>query len=99
MDRYWIFGLIVALVMAMFISLHASPEPDGLERVAENLGFLEHGEGHEVIESPMPDYVIPGIKDETVAASLAGLMGTLIMFGIGIGAGRILRKQNGARLP
>ena len=96
MERYWIFGLVVALVMAMLISLHASPEPDGLEKVAEDLGFLEHGEGNEVMESPMPDYVIPWLGDETVAASLAGLIGTVIMFGIGIGAGRILRKESGA---
>ena len=96
MERYWIFGLVMALAMAMFISLYASPEPDGLEKVADDLGFLEHGEGNEVIESPMPDYVIPGLGNETVAASLAGLIGTVMVFGIGIGAGRILRKKSGA---
>lgn len=96
MERYWVFGLVMALAMAMFISLYASPEPDGLEKVAEDLGFLEHGEGKGVIESPMPDYVIPGLGNETVAASLAGLIGTVMVFGIGIGAGRILRKESGA---
>jgi len=78
--------------MAAVISLFASSSPDGLERVAENLGFIEHGEGHEVMESPMPDYAIPGIENETVAASLAGLSGTLIMFLMVYGVGSLLKK-------
>jgi len=79
--------------MAAVISLFASSSPDGLERVAENLGFIEHGEGHEVMESPMPDYAIPGIENETVAASLAGLSGTLIMFLMVYGVGSLLKKS------
>jgi len=84
---------MVSFVMAAVISLFASSSPDGLERVAENLGFIEHGEGHEVMESPMPDYAIPGIENETVAASLAGLSGTLIMFLMVYGVGSLLKKS------
>ena len=87
------YGLMVSFVMAAVISLFASSSPDGLERVAENLGFIEHGEGHEVMESPMPDYAIPGIENETVAASLAGLSGTLIMFLMVYGVGSLLKKS------
>lgn len=91
-EKYFIFGLIVALFMASVISLFASPEPDGLERVAEDHEFLEKGEGNEVMESPMPDYVIPGIENETLAASLAGLIGALLMFLLAIGVGKVLKK-------
>ncbi|MBN2013576.1 MAG: PDGLE domain-containing protein [Candidatus Altiarchaeota archaeon] len=90
-DNYWIFGLVVALIMAAVISLYASPDPDGLERVAEDKGFLEHGEGHEVMESPMPDYIIPGIENEVLSASLAGVTGTLMLFGAGILLGKAFR--------
>lgn len=84
--------MLVSVVMATVISLFASSSPDGLEHVAENLGFIEHGEGHEVIESPMPDYAILGIENETIAASLAGLSGTLIMFLLVYGVGSLLKK-------
>jgi cobalt/nickel transport protein len=91
-DKYWIIGLVIALFMAGFISLYASPEPDGLERVAEDHGFLEKGEGHNVIESPMPDYIIPGLENETLAASLAGVAGTVIIFVLVLGIGFAFRK-------
>lgn len=90
-DNYWITGVIVSLLMAGVISLYASTDPDGLERVAEDLGFLEHGEGHEVIKSPMPDYMIPGIENETLSASAAGILGTVTVFSLGILIGKALR--------
>ena len=85
--------MAIALIMAGAISLFASSNPDGLERVAEDIGFLETGEGHEAIEAPMPDYVIPGIENEVLSASLAGLIGTVIMFLLAIGLGKALKKR------
>jgi cobalt/nickel transport protein len=92
-DKYWIIGLVAAIFIAGFISLYASPEPDGLERVAEDHGFLEKGEGQEVFESPMPDYILPGIENEQLAASVAGIIGTLIIFGLVLGVGTALKKK------
>ncbi|HIH36605.1 MAG TPA: hypothetical protein HA232_01695 [Methanocellales archaeon] len=89
--KWWHIGLIIALVLAGGVSLFASSSPDGLERVAIDHDFIELGEGHEVIRSPMPDYVVPGISNETLAASLAGLIGTLMMFGLVYGLGKVLK--------
>lgn len=83
-------GLLVALVMAGVISLYASPEPDGLERVAEDHEFIDHAEGRELIESPFPDYVIPQISNEVLSASLAGVLGTLVMFSLALLLGKML---------
>ncbi|MBU2617230.1 MAG: PDGLE domain-containing protein [Euryarchaeota archaeon] len=90
--KWWHIGLIIALVLAGVISLFASPLPDGLERVAIDHDFL--GEGHEVMHSPMPDYVVPGISNETLATSLAGLIGTLMMFGLVYGIGKALKGSS-----
>ncbi|MFH1773808.1 MAG: PDGLE domain-containing protein [Methanobacteriota archaeon] len=90
----WYHGLVVALFMGVVLSNFASSSPDGLEKVAEDYGFLEKGEGHEVIEAPMPDYVVPGVSSETIAASLAGLIGTLIMFGLAYGIGKSLKGSS-----
>lgn len=72
--------LLAAMVVAVFLSPFASSSPDGLERVAEDLGFIEKGEQN-VITSPIPDYVLPGIENEKLATSLAGAVGTLLTFG------------------
>ncbi|NQT46956.1 MAG: PDGLE domain-containing protein [Candidatus Omnitrophica bacterium] len=93
MKKSWIIiGLFISLLLVLFISPFASSSPDGLERIAEDKGFLEKGEGH-IITSPIPDYVWPGIEDEGVATSMAGVFGTLITFGLGLGIGSILKRR------
>ena len=89
-----IFGLIVALICAGLISLFASSFPDGLERVAEDLGFLEKGEGEPILKSPIPDYTLPGIKNEKLATSIAGIVGTLLVFAVGFGTAKIIQQIN-----
>jgi len=88
----WV-GLIIALLVAAFLSPFASSSPDGLERVAEDKGFLEKGEGKEVLESPIPDYVIPGIPNETVAGSAAGILGTFLTFGAAYGLAKVASSR------
>lgn len=93
MDKWIIGALALSLFMAGVLALFASPLPDGLEQVAEDHGFLEAGEGHEAIQSPMPDYVIPGIENEALAGSLAGVFGTLLMFGFVLGIAKVLKEK------
>lgn len=86
-------GLIVSFFLVLFISPFASSSPDGLERVAIDREFIEKGEGHNVIKSPFPDYLTPGIKQEKVSTSIAGIVGTLVVFGITYGVGAILHRK------
>ena len=86
-------GLLVALFLAIAISPFASSSPDGLERVAEDKGFLEKGEGHEAISSPVPDYAMPGIENKTLATSAGGAAGTIAVFGLGVGAASLIRRR------
>lgn len=84
--------LITALILAFFMSPFASPSPDGLERVAENKGFLEKGEIRPAFISPVPDYIWPGVDNEGMATGLAGVFGTLIVFGFAYGIGTLLKR-------
>ena len=43
-----------------------------------------------------PDYVIPGVSNEAVATILAGIVGTLVLFGIGYGLAKLLRAKGEA---
>ncbi len=89
--KWWHLGLLMALGLAILSPL-ASPWPDGLERVAENKGFMDVAlkPAFEVI----PDYVFPGVGNEALATILAGLMGTLILFGLSYGLGALLRRRD-----
>jgi len=88
-----IIGFVVSLFLAGIISLFASSFPDGLEKVAEKLSFLEKGEGEPVINSPIPDYVVPGLKNEKLATSIAGIIGTLVVFGLGYGVAKLIQYR------
>ena len=86
-------GLALALGLAFFLSPFASKAPDGLERVAADKGFLDRATGREVISSPLPDYAVPGVKNEALATALAGLAGTLIVFGLALIIGYSLKTR------
>ncbi len=95
-------ALGVSLVLALLLSPFASSSPDGLERVAEDKGFMETAEGAELWEAaPAPDYLMPGVSHEGLATGLAGAAGTLIMFGAGMGLARVLarRRSDAEELP
>lgn len=82
---------IIAIVLAFLLSPMASGHPDGLEKVAELLGFIDLGEGAVWNSSPMPDYTLFG--DSVVSGMLAGLVGTVVMFGLGFGLAALLKKK------
>jgi len=84
--------LAVALILAFFISPLASSSPDGLEKVAEDKGFLEQGEAEPLFLSPVPDYTWPGIDNEGTATGLAGIFGTLVVFGLAYGIGAMVKR-------
>lgn len=77
----WIVLLVITLVTAGLLSPWASPHPDGLERVAEDHGFIEQaGAVHKW--APIPDYEVAGIPWTAVRVGLAGLLGAGIMAGV-----------------
>lgn len=89
----WGVGLAIALLLAVLSPL-ASAYPDGLEWVAEEHGFIETARAplYEII----PDYVFPGVSNEALATILAGIIGTLIVFGVALAIGYTRRKRQEA---
>ena len=98
--RYWVGLLAVGIgiaVLITFFSPFASSEPDGLEKVAENEGFIQKAEDapYEVIA----DYVLPWVDNEDLATILAGMIGVLIVGAIALAAGIVLWRLRGAQRP
>jgi cobalt/nickel transport system permease protein len=86
----WVVGLVLALGLAV-LSPIASADPDGLERVAEDNGFLDRAQDPQY--NIFPDYTIPGIDNETLTVIAAGIIGTLIVFGVAFLVAYTRRKR------
>ncbi len=90
---FTIAGLGVALLIAIFLSPLASQNPDGLDRVAQDLKFEDKAaEDTPASKTPFAkvfdEYALKGVP-ENVATPLAGLVGTLAVFGLAWGIGKI----------
>jgi len=80
-------GIGIALLITFFSPL-ASSEPDGLEKVAENHGFITQAEDapYEIIA----DYVFPWVDNEDLATILAGMTGVLIVAAVALAVAFLL---------
>lgn len=79
--------LLVALGVAFFVAPLASKHPDGLDRVAEDQGFADRERAS--IQGILPGYSVPGVKHGGLSTALAGVAGTLLTLGVGLGIGKI----------
>ena len=88
----WIVSGVVISLLAILISPLASGNPDGLEKVASDLGFL--GSGLDAPFQLLPDYSIPFLGDTAISTILAGAVGAIVLIGLVVLLGRNLRRQN-----
>ncbi len=89
-SRWILIGLVLAIAVAIFSPL-ASPYPDGLERVAEDKGFIE--EAQEAPYEIAPDYTLPGVENEALSTIGAGIVGVFVVFGLVWLVGRTLSHR------
>jgi len=88
-------GLLVATVLAVAVSPFASSEPDGLERVAMDEGFMDTATDHATADNPLADYGVRGVADARLSTGLAGLIGVVLCFSVAGGAVLVLRRRSG----
>jgi cobalt/nickel transport system permease protein len=83
-------GALIALAVVI-ISPFASADPDGLERVAIDMGFIDTGlnPSYEIL----PDYTIPFLGESGPSTILAGLVGAVIVGLITFGLVKLLRRK------
>lgn len=89
--RGWIIAGVVVSLIVVLLSPLASANPDGLERVAIDMGFIDAGQAapFEII----PDYTVPFLGETPLSTILAGAIGALIVLGIMVVTGRSLQKK------
>jgi cobalt/nickel transport system permease protein len=86
-------GTLVALVFAAVLSQFAAPDADGLERVAEDTGFIDSATEHSLADSIFADYATSGISNETLSLAIAGIVGTLVTLAVAFGIFYALRER------
>jgi hypothetical protein len=90
-------GLAVSLVLAGGVSYYASSHPDGLEKVAGDVGFLDTAKDSAVEDSPLAGYGVAGVENERISGGLAGIIGVAstaaISFGLFYGLRRIKKEK------
>jgi hypothetical protein len=89
MRWFTILALALAIGLATAASPFASASPDGLTRVAADSGFDGRAQAS---DGPIAGYAIPGVRDDRVAKGLAGFAGTLLVFFVGAGVARAVRR-------
>ena len=88
-------GILVSLMFAAVVSQFAVDEPDGLERVAEDTGFLGASTDHALADSIFADYATAGISNETLSLAVAGIVGTLVTLAVVAGIFLAMRERRG----
>lgn len=93
-------GLGGALLVSIFLSPFASQAPDGLDRVSKDLKF-EDKVPKETPAQKLPfyavfdSYALRGVP-EKVATPIAGMIGTLVAFGLAWGFGKLVVRGSGS---
>jgi hypothetical protein len=84
-------GLLVALVLAFFVSPSASDDPDGLNKVASDEGFADTENDHAVGDTPAGGYEVRGVDDDRLSMGLAGVIGVAATFVVAGGVMLVVR--------
>ncbi len=86
----WSMMLLTALFIGGGLSFFASSSPDGLEKIAQIQGFP----GAETrLSGILAEYRIPGVGQVSFSVSLAGLVGTVFVFGMLFFLGKYLYRS------
>ncbi|CEJ44697.1 energy-coupling factor ABC transporter permease [Umezakia ovalisporum] len=89
----WLVPVISILLVAGLLSLVASGWPDGLERVAEDLGFIDLAEEVRIqVPTPLADYEIEALG--VIGTSIAGLLGSVVSFAVAFGIAKVIKPKN-----
>ena len=92
---FLISGFIASLFLAGVVSFYASSNPDGLEKVAEDIGFIETAEDHTYAEEALADYGVKGVENPRLSTGLAGVIGVVATGVVSTGIFMLVRRKSG----
>ena len=94
--KTFVVGVLIALAIAGVVSYFASGEPDGLEKTQEELGAAEPvHKGVEPPPSAFAEYRLAWLGEGFWGNAVAGVAGSLLVLGLVLGAGHLLKRRGG----
>jgi cobalt/nickel transport protein len=78
-------GLAVSVFVAGVVSFYAASSPDGLEKVAQDQGFLGNASSPVTGTLPTANYTIAGVDNQRLSGGLAGILGVIVMATLAFG--------------
>lgn len=88
--RGWILAGVIISFVVVLLSPLASAFPDGLNRVAQDLGFINSAQSG---SGPLAGYSVQFLADASVSKIAAGIIGLLVVLVLAFIAGRALQKK------
>jgi len=90
----FIYGAVIVIGLLLFIAPFASQLPDGLDRVAQSLGFEYKKIENQGFLTPLKDYRFWGIESQPLSIIAAGMTGAGVIFALSfLLAGVLIPKQ------
>ena len=83
-------GMVIAIGVAVLSPL-ASADPDGLERVATDFGFINAGQSAPY--SIIPNYTVPFLGDTALSTIVAGIIGVFVVGAVILLIGRGMKAR------
>lgn len=75
--KFYLIFLLISIGLAGIVSFYASSSPDGLEKVAGDIGFIDTAKDHTLDNSALADYGVAGIENERLSVGIAGILGVV----------------------
>ena len=92
--KFFTFTLVLCLGLAGGASFYASSQPDGLEKVAEDVGFLKTAEDNANADTPLLEYEVSGVENDRISKGLAGVIGVLGTAAVSGGLFLLIRRKS-----
>jgi cobalt/nickel transport system permease protein len=90
--RGWVIAGVIISLIVLLLSPFASSNPDGLERVAGDLGFLQSGQSAPY--NILPDYSVPFLGSTPISTIVAGLIGLIVVGAIIVLLGQGMKAKS-----
>jgi cobalt/nickel transport protein len=91
-------GFAASLILAGGVSYYASSHPDGFEKSAGEIGFLDTAKESPLKDSPLAEYGVAGVENERLSGGLAGVIGVGVTAGVSFLIFYGLRRFNKQKL-
>jgi len=94
---FLITGFIASLFLAGIVSYYASSSPDGLEKVAGDIGFVDTAKENTNSEGILADYGVKGVDNQRLSTGAAGVIGVVATAAISTGLFALIRRKSGVK--